>query len=255
MAAVGLAPGWACAGEAPTSPELFVFRAPNSANTVIGLSIPSGHGRLAPASASIHVGAKTWSSDLAEPGRTRFANDHRARVFSGRGMMGARFVDVVVLELNARELESTDAFDVWAVISGGEQPRRRLGNPIVAELVRCDRELAQIHRQISPADDRAILTPLVTRIVAARARSLGIVSDPDAYAQRLADAILPDVIRFKPASPVGSSYAGQNGRHPAERTSGIVRALLGGSLLSVDDEQGAMALDRFPYLISPTDPV
>jgi hypothetical protein len=181
---------------------------------VIGLSIPSGHGRFAPASASIHVGAKTWSSDLAGPARARFANDDRARVFSGCGMMGARFVDAVVLELNARELESTDALDVWAEISGGEQPRRRLGNPIVAELVRCDRELAQLHRQISPADDRAILGPLVTRIMASRARRHGIVSDPDAYARRLADAILPDVISFSPLRPSASAM-------PA-RTAGIL---------------------------------
>jgi hypothetical protein len=252
MAAIGLAPGWASDGEAPASPELFVFRAPSSTNTVIGLSIPCDHGRFAAATARIHVGAKTWSPDLAVPARTRFANDDRARIFSGCGMMGARFVDAVVLELDARELESPDTLDVWAEISGGEEPRRRIGNPIVAELVRCDRELAQIHHEISPADDRAILTPVVTRIVAARAKRLGIVSDPDAYARRLADAILPDVISFRPASPLGFSYACQNGRHPAERTSEIVRTLLGGPSLSVAEEQRAMPLDRFPYLISST---
>ena len=79
------------------------------------------------------------------------------------------------------------------------------------------------------------------------------MSDPDAYARRLADAIPPDVISFKPASPLGFSYAGQNGRHPAERTSEIVRTLLGGSSFSVANEQGATPLDRFPYLISPAD--
>jgi hypothetical protein len=253
MAAIGLTPGWATAREALAYPELFVFRAPGSANTVIGLSVPSDHGRFAAATARIHAGAKTWSVDLTGAAVARFASDDRVRIFSGCGVMGGRFVDAVVLELDACRLDSTDTLDVWAEISGGEQPRRRLGNPIVAELVRCDRELAQIHRQISPADDRAILGPLATRIMAARARRLGIVSDPDAYARRLADAILPDVISFKPASPLGFSYAGQNGRHPAERTSEIVRTLLGGSSFSVANEQGAMPLDRFPYLISPAD--
>lgn len=253
IAVIGLAPGWVAGREAPASPELFAFRAPNSANTVIGLIITSGYGRFAATTARIHVGAKTWSADLAGPARARLENDDRARIFAGRGMIGARFVEAVVLELDARELAPTETFEVWAEISRDEEPRRRLGNAIIAELVRCDRELAQIHRRISPIDDRAILTPLVTQIVAARARKVGIASDPDAYARRLADAILPDVIRFTPTSPLGFSYAGQNGRHPAERTSEIIRTLLGGSLVPVADERGTVLLDRFPYLISTTD--
>jgi hypothetical protein len=253
IAAIGLAPGWASGREALASPELFVFRAPNSANTVIGLTIPFAQGRFSTTTARIHVGAKTWSADPARPARARFANDDRVRIFAGRCVIGARFVEAVVLELDARELAPAETFDVWAEISRGEEPRRRLGNPIVAELVRCNRELAQIHRRISPIDDRAILTPLVTQIVAARARKVRIASHPDAYARRLTDAILPDVIRFTPTSPLGFSYAGQNGRHPAERTSEIVRTLLGGSLVPVADERGTVLLDRFPYLISTTD--
>ena len=253
MAAMGLVPGWAFEVDPPASPELFVFRAPDSANTVIGLSIPPDHAPFATTAARIHVGAKTWSADLRGPARVHFAKDDRVRIFAGGGMVGARFVEAIVLELNAQELRSTATVDVWAEISRGERSRQRIGNPIVAELVRYDRELGQIHHRISPADDQAVLTPIVTRIVAARAKRLGIAGDPDAYARRLADAILPDVIHFDSASPLGFSYARQNGRHPAERTAEIVHTLLDGSLVPVVDERETMPLDRFPYLISPTE--
>ena len=79
------------------------------------------------------------------------------------------------------------------------------------------------------------------------------MSDPDAYARRLAGAILPDVISFAPASPLGFSFASQNGRHPAERTAEIVQTLLGGPLVPVVDQRGTMPFDRFPYMISPTE--
>jgi hypothetical protein len=253
MAALGLVPRWAFEVGPPASPELFVFRAPDSANTVIGLAIPADHAPFAASNARIHVGPKTWSVNLRGPASPQFANHDRVRVFAGRGTMGVRFVEAIVLELEAPELASTATLDVWAEISRGEKLRRRVGNPIVAELVRCDRELGRIHHRTSPADDRLLLTPVVTRIVAARARRLGMASDPDAYARRLADAILPDVIGFEPASPVGFSYAGQNGRHPAERTAEIVHTLLGASLVPVLAEPETMLLDRFPYLISPTE--
>jgi hypothetical protein len=252
MAAMGLVPGWAFEVDSPASAELFVFRAPESAKTVIGLAIPPGHVPSAATNARIHVGAKTWSADLRGPARAQFSNDGRVRLFAGGGMMGSRFVEAMVLELDAREVESTATIDVWADISRGEKLRRRIGNPIVAELVRCDRELAQIHHRISPAADRVVLTPVVTRIVAARAKRLGLASDPVAYARRLAEAILPDVISFKPASPLGFSYASRNGRHPAERTAEIVDTLLGASGIPVANERERKPLDRFPYLISPT---
>ena len=167
--------------------------------------------------------------------------------------MGARLVRAMVLELDARELAPTATFDVWAEISRGERLRWRVGNPIVAALVRCDQELERNYHRNSPADDQAVLTTLVTTIVAARTKKFGIASDPDAYAQRLANAILPDVIRFKPVSPVGFSYANQNGRHPAERTAEIVHTLLGASLVPAVDQQEAISLDRFPYVILPTE--
>jgi hypothetical protein len=245
--------GWAFEADPAPSSELYVFPAPDSANTVIGLLISSDQAISAPTNAHIHVGTKTWSAEFGGPACTPFASNGRVRSFSGVGMIGARFVKAMVLELDAREFTPTSAVDVWAEISHGERLRQRVGSPIVAELVRCDREFRQIHRRITPIDDRAILTPIVTRLVSARAKRSGITTDPDAYACRLADAILPDVIRFDPASPTGFSYASQNGRHPRERTAEIVQTLLGGSFAPVVEEQGTMLFDRFPYLISPTE--
>ncbi|HTV60858.1 MAG TPA: hypothetical protein VMJ93_18435 [Verrucomicrobiae bacterium] len=165
-------------------------------------------------------------------------------------MSGARFVETVVLELDARELAPTTTFAIWAEILRGDMLRRRVGNPIMAALVRCDQELGRIYHRISPSDDRAVLTPGVTRIIAARAKRYGIATNPVAYAERLADAILPDSIRFQPGSPLGFSYAGQNGRHPAERTAEIVRTLLGVSQIPVVNRQETILSERFPYLIS-----
>jgi hypothetical protein len=251
MTAIGLVPGWAAQIDPPSSLELFVFRAPHSAKTVIGLSIPADFADFTAATARIHVGTKLWSVDLIGSPYKRFINEDRVQIFAGPGTIGAGLVQAIVLELDGPDLALTKTLDVWAEISRGAMARWRIGNPIVGELVRCNRELAEIHQRISPTDDRAILTPVVTKIVAARAKRLGTVSDPDAYAQRLAGAILPDVISFAPASPLGFSFASQNGRHPAERTAEIVHTLLGGSLAPVATERGQMPLDRFPYLISP----
>jgi hypothetical protein len=251
LAATGLVRGRPFELDLAASPQLFVFRAPDSANTVIGLSIAPDQASFAAATALIHVGAKTWS--VKGRGSAYLASDDGARIFAGGGMMGGRFVEMIVLELDAHELARTAAFDVWAETFRGGGFRRRIGNPIVAELVRCDREFRQIHHRISPGDDRAVLTPIVRRIVAARAERFGITGDPDAYARRLTDALLPDVISFKPASPLGFSYASQNGRHPAERTAEIVQTLLGGPLVPDFDQRETTPGDRFPYLISPTE--
>ena len=253
IAALGLVPRWTFGIDPLPCPELYAFRAPDSPKTVIGLSIPTDRAPFAITNVRIHVGTKTWSTDVRNLARTQFSDDNHVRIFAGTGMQEMRFVDVVVLELDACGLPATPTFDVWAEISGGEKQRRRIGNPIVAALVRCDRELERVYQRISPADDRAVLAPVITRIITERAKRLGIASDPDAYAHRLVDVILPDVIKLKPASPLGFTYASQNGRHPAENTAEIVRTLLGASLLPVIHERVTMPLDRFPYLISPTE--
>ncbi|HTW45981.1 MAG TPA: hypothetical protein VMD58_10585 [Acidobacteriaceae bacterium] len=250
MTAMGLLRGWAFGVDAPASPELYVFRAPNSANTVIGLSIPADRVFSAPTNARIHVGTMTWAADLGNSARTRLPNDSRVRVFTGRGMTGAHLAETVVLELSARELAPAATYDVWAEISHGNKQRERVGNPIVTALVQNDQELGRIYHRISPVDDRAVLTPVVTRIIAARAKRYSIATNPVAYAERLAHAILPDAIRFKPGSPLGFSYAGQNGRHPAEKTAQIVDTLLGASHTPSVDQQTNVLFDHFPYLIS-----
>jgi hypothetical protein len=171
-------------------------------------------------------------------------------MFTGSGMNGAHLVEAMVLELNTGELNPTSTFNVWAEILRGDRLRERVGNPIVAALVQNDRDLGRIYHSISPADDRAVLTPVATRVIAARAKRYGIATDPVAYAKRLADAILPDAIRFKPGSPLGFSFANQNGRHPAENTAQIVDTLLGPSHTPFVDQQRTVQSDRFPYLIS-----
>ena len=252
VAALGLVPRWAFGVGPAVSPELYVFRAPDSVNTVIGLSIPADRIFDAPTNARIRVGTMTWSADLGNSARMRWSNDSRVRIFTGSGMSGAHLVETMVLELDAGELTPTTTFDVWAEISHGDKLRERVGNPIVAALVKSDRDLGRIYHRISPADDRAVLTPVVTRVIAARAKRYGIATDPIAYAKRLADAILPDAIRFKPGSPLGFSFANQNGRHPAEKTAQIIDTLLGPSHTPFVDQQKTVQSDRFPYLISPT---
>jgi hypothetical protein len=252
LAAMGLVPGWASEADASASAELFVFRAPNSENTVIGLAVPSDRRRSAATAVRIHAGVKSWTADLPGSARSRIANDGRMQVFAGRGMMRSRPADAAVLELDALEFASTETFGVWAEILRDDR-RRRVGNPIVAELLRYDQELAETYHRASPADDRAVLMSNVTTIITERARELGLVVDPNAYARRLANAILPDVISYTPGAPIGFSYAGQNGRHPFERTYEIVRTMLGGFAPMIADIPLGPLQDRFPYVISPID--
>ena len=94
---------------------------------------------------------------------------------------------------------------------------------------------------------------MLFRSIAARAKRYGVATNPVSYAERLANAILPDAIRFTPGSPLGFSYAGQNGRHPAEKTAQIIHTLLGASPTPFVDQQKTVLFDHFPYLISSTE--
>jgi hypothetical protein len=253
IAGVGLVPEGASGADMLVTPELFVFRAPYSKNTVIGLTMPPRHGCLGSAARTvrIHAGVKTWTAELSASGGSRITQGNHIVIFCGRGRVGSDAVDSVVLELQAHEFASTETLDVWAEVLCGNALRYRVGNPYVAELVRRDQELAQAYHRISPADDRAVLTSAVTENIAEQAKVCGMVTDPATHARRLANAILPDVVSYTPDLPVGFSFARQNGRHPAERTSEIVSTMLCGAASPVASVSRAVPLDSFPYLISP----
>jgi hypothetical protein len=259
---MGLSPGRAPANAAALPvPDLFVFRAPASNNTVIGVIFAPAHGELerlksVVTSVRISAGSRNWASDVHRTPRIK--ESHGVRMFSGKGSFGHGHashdaVDAVVIEIEGSSFLS-QRVEIWAELLLGDSSRLRLGNPVMAELIKRDESLARAYHQGSPATDRSALTAAVMRSVATRAAERGAVSDPEAHARRIAKTILPDVVTYDSALPVGFSFSGQNGRHPADRTSEIVDTMLSGNASrKISIVSFVMPLDRFPYMIIPAD--
>jgi hypothetical protein len=137
---------------------------------------------------------------------------------------------------------------VWAeVTSRRGEARLRVGNPMVAEMLRQDPGLARIFHRASPVRDRPLFAQALSERIAARSAAEGTI-DAAARGKRLADLLLPDVLLFDPARPVGYTFAGQNGRHPADHVAGIVDTVLAGVVTARVPAEGPFKMtNHFPY--------
>jgi hypothetical protein len=100
----------------------------------------------------------------------------------------------------------------------------------VAALFADDPALRVLYDSGSPDTDRQNLAAPFAQIISARAKRSGFLGDPHAYATRLAAKLLPDVLQFDPARPVGFTFAARNGRHPADAESVVVNSILNGTV-------------------------
>jgi hypothetical protein len=92
----------------------------------------------------------------------------------------------------------------------------------------------------------------VAASIAANARAKGNVGDPEAHGRRLADLLLPDVLRYDPNRPLGFTFADQNGRHPQDASELVVNSILTGDLLSARAGPNVTLQEEFPYFLQPS---
>ncbi len=145
---------------------------------------------------------------------------------------------------------------LWArIILDDHPPQRqvsRIGQPMLRPLFfnppDTEAELDTLNSG-APAADRETHGERVRRIAGSAARLTGL-SDPDAHAERVAAAFLPDVLTYRPGQPAAFHPGGGNGRALGDDAYDIAVAVLAGSTLG-NASIPRQATAAFPYLSAP----
>jgi hypothetical protein len=168
-----------------------------------------------------------------------------------------RDVTAIALQLPDDALGGT-RIALWARISldsGGHAPQpqvSRVGQAMLRPLFfnppETEAELDTLNAG-APATDRDTHGQRVRRIAGTAARLAGL-SDPDAYAERVTAAFLPDVLTYQPGQPAAFHPADGNGRALGDDAFDIAVAVLAGSTLA-NASAPRRATPAFPYLSGP----
>ena len=159
----------------------------------------------------------------------------------------------VALQIPDADLGST-RIAVWARISlFGHAPQiqvSRIGQAMLRPLFFSppDAESEALNAG-APASDTDAHGKRVFSIASAAAQLAGL-ADPDAHAEQVQKAFLPDVVKYQPGQPASFQPGGGNGRALDDNTFDIAVAVLAGSTL------GNASVPRpptaeFPYLSAP----
>jgi hypothetical protein len=251
------------AASVPTDTNLYAFRGPGPKDTTaialtwrVPLLRTDPQHRLI-SQVRIHCGTQQWdvkplerlveAATWEEKGCRMFAGN----VSSGRDFAGANFKAVVV-EVSTQMLTHAGSGGIWAEWFTTDGERGRMGSPFLARILAANLALGRLYHRTSPKEDKGELMEQLAAAIAAKAREQGTLADPDAHGRRLAEVLLPDVLRYDPNRPFGFTFAGQNGRHPHEASASVVESILTGELLTVPANRFVPFHDEFPYFARPS---
>lgn len=197
----------------------------------------------------IHAGSSSWNIELPDPsaGVTRW-HSGESELLSGCCRSDFSKGDLLY-KVAAAKMPRISAFEggvikAWAEMFTGDGARWRVGSPFLSDILRGDAALSTRYHEIAPADDRLMLTGGVAQAIASRARTIGVVHDPDAYGRRLASILLPDIVRYDPAQPSGFTFAAWNGRHLQDECETVVSSVLSGCPAVAGRPNGALQAAR-----------
>ena len=227
-------------GRDPGRAELYVFPSAQTARTAIALTWPE-RVHAAGSSVKIHAGPQAWAIEI--PSRNSEWQQDQASLFCGT--IGSGALHALVVEYPSRIITTTGPVGVWGerFTHGGR--RRRIGSPFLAKILAENNAIAETYHSISPSDDRQVLTEGVARAIAATTRT----KDPEAYGRRLASVLLPDVLRYDPAHPLGFTFAARNGRHPLDTSEAVVDSILSGCPAPATPVAVRRLNPHFPYFV------
>jgi hypothetical protein len=177
--------------------------------------------------------------------------DDPSNAFAGRD------VTAIALQLPDATLGGT-RIGLWARISltgDGHAPQRqvsRIGQAMLRPLFfnppDTEAELDALNAG-APATDLVTHGQRVRHIAATAARLAGL-SDPEAHAERVTAAFLPDVLTYRPGQPAAFHPGDGNGRALGDNAFDIAVAMLAGSTLA-NASAPRHATPAFPYLSGP----
>lgn len=251
---LGLARQSFAAPASPARADLFVFRAPDTDHLVLAVvSAVSPEMPHKPVSdVRFHAGTQSWKITRRAVAQSSMPSGGTGvRVFAGTvlGPSGLTYEATVLETADLAGSASSEGLSVWAQIDTADGSRMRVGSPVVADLLAADPALSRIYHAATPTEDRALFMKALARRIAQRTelRALG----ADTHAKRLAGLLLPDVITYRSALPVGFNFAGQNGRHPADRTAAVQETLLNGAVAPGASSTAFVLTPAFPYFSRP----
>jgi hypothetical protein len=105
-----------------------------------------------------------------------------------------------------------------------------------------------------PAHDREAYGPLISGLAARAAAELGTAGDPQAHGQGVADALLPDLLWYRPGTPAQFGFADRNGRWLTDPVAEVQFSIVTGRAIPLGiDASSAAGTPRsvFPYLGAP----
>jgi hypothetical protein len=168
----------------------------------------------------------------------------------------------IVLELSDDELlaaagAGSRPVGVWALASlatdaGGWRPINRAGLPMIHPLfTQLDEELADQLNTNVPADDRRLHADRIATMVAGVIRANGTALDPDAYAWRVVEQILPNILPYAIGSPASYGFAGWNGRSLIDNAPDVMFSFAANTPVALGigrDSVAAKPSPMFPYV-------
>ncbi len=167
-----------------------------------------------------------------------------SNIFAGRD------VTAVALQIPDADLGGTQ-ITVWARISlFGHAPQvqvSRIGQAMLRPLFfSTPGAESEILNAGAPDSDRDAHGKRIHQIASTAARLAGL-SDPDAHAEQVEMAFLPDVVAYQPGKPAAFQPGGGNGRALDDNAFDVAVAVLAGSALG-DASVPRPATSEFPYL-------
>jgi hypothetical protein len=176
-----------------------------------------------------------------------------ANIFAGTN------VSAIVLEIPDDAFEVTE-IGFWgttalATDSGGWGQINRCANPLVNTIFNPDdSQRASDYNTTHPSEDEAQYGPLVSDLVTKVVTATRTSDDPRAHAQRVVDAIFPDVLRYRIGTPADFGFAIRNGRGLTECVPEVMFALVLNKAVPLGLDGGSAAGvpgPDFPYLAPP----
>jgi len=179
--------------------------------------------------------------------------DPGAFTASPGNIFAGRDVTAIALHIPDADLGGT-RIAVWARISlFGHAPQlqvSRIGQAMLRPLFFSPPDAeSEILNAGAPASDSDAHGERIRRIASTAARLAGL-PDPDAHAEQVQAAFLPDVVTYQPGKPAAFQPGGGNGRALDDNAFDIAVAVLTGSELG-DASVPRPATPDFPYLSAP----
>jgi hypothetical protein len=240
--------------ERRTDTHLYAFRAPGTQKVVVAVTASLGLADRFSGNTSVetrfHIGARTLTVPTTREMTSTEPRSHGdPRAFSGRIFMclgAATFVtQAALLEFPSDTLRLNS---IWAERFTSDGGRRRVATPFLTALLAESAPLARAYDAGSPETDAIALREPVASAIATLAERWHYPGDARAYGQRIARAILPDVLRYDPQLPQGFTFAARNGRHPDDADFAVAHSMLTGTPVSGSTIRRTANLQTsFPY--------